>query len=324
MNLLGIDIGGTKTAVCAGNAQGRILAARRFPSTQEPTQAGYFRRLRRECGAVLREAGISPAALEAVGISAPGPLDVRRGILFAPPNNPGWRNVPFAAKVRRWFAAPVFMQHDAKACALAEWLYGRFRGVPNLLYLTFSTGMGGGMILNGRLVQGPTDSAGEVGHQTLDPTGPRCGCGKRGCWEAYVGGRNVAERLKRRIAAEGIRTAILDHAGGRASQITFRSLTEAVRTGDAFAREQWEDYTERLAQGIGNLIMILNPEVIVLGTIAIKEGELVLRPLRRKLKKYVWDWPRKACRIVPSSLGAQIGELSALAAAVTGLQAAAR
>ncbi len=322
MNLLGIDIGGTKTAVCVGNSRGDIQASKRIPTASDSIEH-YRKQLIELCHETIAKAGLKPDQIDAIGISAPGPMDCKRGILIAPPNNPGWRDVPIVAMVQKSFKAPVFLNNDANACALAEMLFGEHRGAKNLVYLTFSTGMGGGVIVNGALLQGATDMGGEVGHHTLDPNGPVCGCGQRGCWEAYVGGRSVAEQLKAKIRAGNIHTSIVDKAGG-IDAIDLRAFEMAARDGDRFAMAEWDQFTERVAQGIGNLIMILNPDVIVLGTIAIHAGDFVMGPIRDKLPKYAWEWPLKACKIAPSSLGGKIGDLAGLAVAVTGLQQAAR
>jgi glucokinase len=318
MNLLGIDIGGTKTAVCIGNEKGDIVATKRIPTLLDSVEA-YRHQLIELCHTVLGKAGVAADSLDAIGISAPGPLNVKRGVLLAPPNNPGWKDVPIVAMVQKSFKAPVYMNNDANACALAEMLYGEYRGTKNLVYLTFSTGMGGGIIANGELIQGRTDTGGEVGHQILELDGPPCGCGQRGCWEAYVGGRNVAEQLKRKIREENVHTAIVEKAGG-IDKINMQAFEMAAREGDRFALAEWDQFTERLAQGLGNLIMTLNPDVVVLGTIAIHAGEFVMAPLRDKLPKYAWEWPLKICKVVPSSLGTRIGDLSGLAVAVTGLR----
>jgi len=320
MKLLGIDIGGTKTSVCVGNVHGEIMASKRIPTSCESIET-YRRQLLELCFAVLEQAKVQPEALNAVGISAPGPLDVKRGVLIAPPNNPGWKDVPIVALVQKAFKAPVYLNNDANACALAELLFGRHKGVQNLVYLTFSTGMGGGIIANGELIQGRTDTGGEVGHHTLDPSGPLCGCGQRGCWEAYVGGRNVAEQLKRKIGEGNIKTAIVDKAGG-IERIDMRALEAAAKEGDRFAMAEWDLFAERMAQGIGNLIMILNPDVVILGTMAIHAGEFVMAPIRDKLPKYAWEWPLKACKVEASQLGGKIGDLSALAVAMTELKSA--
>ncbi len=318
MNLLGIDIGGTKTAVVLGNARGEIAASRRMPTASDSMEA-YRKRLVELCHEVIDKAGVPAARLDAVGISAPGPMDCKKGILIAPPNNPGWRDVPILAMVQKAFAAPVFINNDANACALAEALFGEHRGTRNLVYLTFSTGMGGGIILNGELVQGSTDTGGEVGHMVLEPDGRLCGCGHRGCWEAYVGGRSVAETLKEKIRTGGIHTVMIEKAGG-IDAINLQAFEAAAREGDRFALAEWDAFTDRVAQGIGVLIMALNPDVVILGTIGIHAGEFVMAPIRDKLPKYAWKWPLGACKVTTSSLGGKIGELSALAVAVTGLR----
>lgn len=318
MHLLGIDVGGTKTSVCVGNARGEIIASKRLPTAGDPDEA-ILRQLPELCRGVLGQAGVKPEALSAIGVSAPGALDVKRGMLNAVPNMPGWRDVPLVALMQKVFKAPVYMNNDANACALAEILFGMNKGVMNLVYLTFSTGMGAGIIANGELIQGATDTAGEVGHHTLDPNGPVCGCGQRGCWEVYVGGRNLAAQIRQKIRDGNIRTTVTDKAGG-IERIDMRALELAAREGDRFAMAEWDLFTERMAQGIGNLIMILNPDVVILGTMAIHAGEFVMGPIRDKLPKYVWDWPLRACRVESSQLGAKIGDLSALAVAVTGLR----
>lgn len=323
MIFLGMDVGGTKTAVCLADEKGRIRHAQRISSAAD-SQEEYFSRLRTACDEVLAACRIARDDIAAVGISAPGPLDVKRGVLIAPPNNPGWRDVPFVANAQAWFKAPVYLQHDGKASALAEWQFGAFRGAANLIYLTFSTGMGAGIIMNGQLLQGSSDSCGEVGHHILDPDGPTCGCGMRGCWEAYVGGRNLADSVRERIAREKIDTAIVAKAGGQLSKITAREIELAARDGDAFAVAVWDRFTDRVAQGIGNLIMIFNPDVIILGTMAVLAGDFVMKPILDKLPRYTWPWPRKVCRVVASSLGRNIGELSPIAVAVTALQAKAK
>jgi len=316
MNLMGIDIGGTKTAVCIGTETGVILASRRISSVSESVES-YRKALITLCNVVLDEAGLKADQLRAIGVSAPGPLDCKKGIMIAPPNNPGWHNVPIVAMVQEAFKAPVYCNNDANACALAEMLFGEHKGAQNLLYLTFSTGMGGGIIANGELIQGAADAGGEVGHLVLDPNGPVCGCGQKGCWEAYVGGRAVAKMLKEKIQAGHIKTSIVDKAGGLDS-INIQAFQAAAREGDPFAVAEWDQFAERMAQGLGGLIMVLNPDVVILGTIAIHCGDFIMKPIFEKLPKYAWQWPRKVCAIAPSSLGGKIGDLAALGVALIG------
>lgn len=315
MKLLGVDIGGTKTAVCVGDETGRILVSRRMESRTPEGPGRWFQRVCALADEVLATAGWTRRDLDAVGLSAPGPLSVQRGMLLAPPNMIGWLDVPVVEMFRREFPASVRMNNDANACGWAEYLWGARRGTPDLVYLTLSTGIGGGVVTGGRLLQGADDLGGEVGHHTLDANGLDCPCGRRGCWEMYCGGLNVANQLRAKIAAGGLRTAILDEAGGDPARIDFRCLTNAVRKGDAFARREWDAFVERLAQGIGTVLMFYNPRVVILGTIAIHNADLLMAPLRAALPRYAWPCTLANAVVEPSALEGRIGDLSALAVA---------
>lgn len=315
---LGIDIGGTKTALCVGTADGRILASDRFATDTSISLDDYGRMLGSSGAKVLKAAGIQETDIAAAGISAPGPINVAKGILMSPPNNPGWKDVPISEMARKIFGTQVYLNNDANAAAMAEYLYGEFRGTRNLVYLTCSTGMGGGIIAEGVLLQGASDGAGEIGHHILDPAGPLCGCGMRGCFEAYCGGRNVAEQLKAKLRSGGARSSILDKAGGSIEKIDHRMFAGAVREGDPFAVAEWDKFIERLAQGVGNVIMIFNPSAVILGTIAIHEGDLVMKPLLEKLPRYAWKWHLDVCKVAPSALRGNAGSLGALTVALTG------
>jgi glucokinase len=316
MYLLGIDIGGTKTSVCVGDETGHLLASHRIPTGTPDGPEVCIGRIVALAREVMAKAAVPVEQIAAVGISSPGPVSLREQVMLEPPNMKGWVNVPLVKMFRDALGRPAYMNNDANACALAEYLFGSHRGAKNLVYLTMSTGLGAGFIVDGRVVQGATDLAGEVGHHVLDIDGPPCPCGQRGCWEIHCGGMNVANRLRDRIVRENIKTSILDQAGGDPERIDFKAFTEAVRQQDPFALEAWNEYIERLAQGVGTVIQFMNPEVIVMGTIAIHAGDLLLNPLRERLPKYAWRYGRDACRIVPSALGPRIGDLSALAVAI--------
>ncbi len=320
MKLLGLDIGGTKTSVCVGQEDGTLLASQRMPTRPEEGPEAWRLRLRQLTADVLQEAGLATTDLAAVGIASPGPMSVRRGMMLEPPNMRGWINVPVHAWLQEDVQRPTFINNDANACAQAEWLFGSCAGAESLVYLTMSTGMGGGIVVHGKVVQGASDMAGEVGHFVLEADGPPCPCGQRGCFEMYCGGMNVANRLRERIVREKIDTSILTEAGGDPARIEFRHFAQATRAGDAFARREFDAYLERLAQGFGILLMTLNPEVLVLGTIAIHHGDLIFDQLRQRLPRYAWRYTLEPCRIVPSTLEGRIGDLSALAVALSGLQ----
>jgi glucokinase len=318
MNLLGVDIGGTKTSICVGDETGRIIASKRQPTRTEEGPEAWLPRTINQLHDVLREAGLHLADIDAVGIASPGPMSVSRGMMLAPPNMAGWVNVPVLKWIGEATGRPTYINNDANACAEAEFLFGADKGTAHLVYLTMSTGIGAGIIVNGQVLQGVSDMGGEVGHHVLDAEGPPCPCGQRGCFEIYCGGLNVANRLRERIVREKLRTAILDEAGGDAANIDFKCLVAAVRKKDALALEAWDEYLERLAQGMGTILMIANPEVVILGTIAIHAGDLIIGPVRERLKKYAWKEVVEPCRIEASSLEGRIGDLSALAVALAG------
>lgn len=318
MYLLGLDIGGTKTSICVATPQGEVLASRRMPTEPARGPAAWRPRMQELAGQVLQQAGLRVDQIDAVGIASPGPMSVARGLMLAPPNMRGWIDVPVKAWVEESFGRPTYINNDANACAQAEWLYGAGAGLQSMVYLTMSTGIGGGVITHGRILQGVSDMAGEIGHFVLDINGPPCPCGQRGCFEMYCGGMNVANRLRERIVREHIKTAILDEAGGQPERIEFRSFANAARAGDAFARQEFDQFLERLAQGFGIILMTLNPEALILGTIAIHHGDLILDQVRQRLPRYAWRYATEPCRILPSALEGRIGDLSAIAVAVCG------
>lgn len=312
MTLAGIDIGGTKISVCLGDMKGRILLSKRIAT--QPLQGS--KQGLPAIATLLRELlQTHPAPLESIGISSPGPISTREGKLLAPPNLPGWEGASLVQFFREEFGVPVFMNNDANAAALAEYEFGSSKGCKNLVYLTCSTGMGGGAIADGQLIQGSSDTAAEVGHFVLDIDGPPCPCGQRGCFEAYCGGLAVAKQMQQEIRAQKIHTQILAEAKGHLEAIDMRCLIAAVQKEDPYATHVWNAFLLRLAQGIGVVLMNFNPEALILGTIAVHSGPLLLEPLRTLLPRFAWRENIQACRIEPTILGDSISELSGLALA---------
>lgn len=318
MKFLGIDIGGTKISVCVGTNDGKIITAKRMPTNPETGPTDAMERMAELCVDTLAEAGCNINDISMAGIAAPGPLDSAKGLLLSPPNLPGWDKVPLRDTLSEKLGCKAVMNNDANAGALAEFYFGREKGSQNLVYLTHSTGMGGGIIANGRLIQGSTDTGGEVGHMVLNPDGPQCPCGLKGCFEAYCGGLSAALRLQKKIKDGNLKTGIIAKADGNPDKIDFKAFLAAAKDGDAFALAEWEEYTSHLAHGIGNVIMTLNPDVIILGTIAVHAGDFLMTPLKKKIYKYAWKAPVDACKITTSSLENRVGDLGALAVAIYG------
>jgi glucokinase len=318
--VLGFDVGGTKIAACLADIAGCVRARARFPTPERPRDGV---RALIGCGRALlaraarrRGAAGRPARLLAVGLSVPGPL-ARDGTLLAPPNMPRWRRVDLAGPLRRAFAAPVRVENDANAAALAEGLFGAGRGLHSYVYLTLSTGIGGGLVVNGALVRGRTGNAGEVGHLRVRRGGPRCGCGRRGCLEAIAGGAAIARRLRRAARPGSILWRL---AGGRRSAIDARLWLRALARGDPAARRLADEYVEAVGTAVANLVFTLDPEAVILGTIVARSGSALLPRLRREVRRQVWPVYRPGLRVVATPLGAGQGERAALAAALAALR----
>jgi glucokinase len=267
-----------------------------------------------EARGLLRDAQASGAGpLEAIGVAAPGPVDRESGLLRNPPNLPGWRDVPLAAVLGEAFAVPVRVENDANAAALAEHRFGAGRGTDDLVYLTMSTGIGGGVICGGRLLAGAHGFAGELGHIAIVRRGLLCHCGLRGCLEAYVGGQAWAKRLRR---ITPVSSQVFALAEGERGRIGSELLLAAARDGDGFALDELGRWLDLLAHGIASITMAFDPERIVLGTIAVAAGdELCFIPLRERVAKLLWSSQVDRLSIVPAALGRQLPEQAALAVA---------
>ena len=314
MAFLGIDIGGTKLALCIGDSDGLPIASRRramAPSGDWETDLDHLIEDARALWAETDERSRGP--LRAIGVSVPGPIDASKGILLNPPNLPGWRDVPIVERLSAAFDVEIRLENDANAAALAEWHYGAGRGARNLAYLTMSTGIGGGLIVEGRLHRGAFGGAGEIGHAPIDIPGQLCACGLRGCLEAYCGGHAWQAHLRAHAPED---SHVVRLAGGR-DAIRPEHLVEAARRGDAFARAEMERWLDYLSRGLAQLVMTLEPELIVLGTIAVAAGEeLCFGPLRKKLSGVLWPQQTRRVRVVPAALGDALPQRAGLAVAL--------
>ncbi|MHA7837148.1 MAG: ROK family protein [bacterium] len=318
MSLLGIDVGGTKLAMAVGGRDGAPTHRMR----RAIALTGDWRRdlevLTDDARRLLEEAtkaGASP--LERIGVSVPGPLDREAGLLLNPPNLPGWSEVPVGSVLEAAFGVETRVENDANAAALAEWHFGAGRlQRDSLVYLTMSTGVGGGLVLGGRLHRGAHGGAGELGHAAVELPGIVCACGLQGCLEAYVGGNAWRDRLRRVTPDE---SDVLARAGGAKESIRPEHLVEAARTGDAFALREMSRWLDYLSRGLATLVMTLEPEVIVLGTIAVAAGEeLCFAPLRERVAARLWPHQAARLSIVPAALGEDLPYRAGLAVALEG------
>ncbi len=315
---LGIDIGGTKVAFVLGDAAGATRAQSRIPAPHSGDQARDLEAVVAGCRALLAGEGAAPADLGAVGVALPGPLEPASGRVIEAPNLPGWGPLSVRDVLAEALGAPVALENDANAAALAEWRFGAGQGAERMVYLTMSTGVGGGLVLDGALYRGVLASAGEVGHSPVEWDGLPCACGRRGCLEAYIGGAALGERLRRETPDD---SAILALAGSRES-IGPEVWLDAVRAGDAYAQRELDRYNHYLAWGITQLVFTLAPDRIVLGTIPRAAGEaLCFEPVRRQVRARIWPFLRERLEIVPAGLGAELPARAALCVAELALEA---
>ena len=312
---IAVDLGGTQIRAARYRAD-RVQEIR----TSQPTRAeeGLKAVLGRIEKAIRR---VWPPAGEvaAIGIAAPGPLDARRGIVYFAPNLPGWENVPLRDWLQTTFRAPAFVGNDANLAALGEHRFGAGQGVDDLVYLTISTGIGGGIILGGRLFEGGRGLGGEIGHITVEAEGPPCLCGSRGCLETLASGPAIARAVQAAIAA-GRSSSLVDRVGGDLARITARDVAQAAREGDLLSREAFRRAGFYIGVALVSLMYLLNPALFVIGGSVAKAGDLLFAPIRETVADRAPEIYRRGTSIRPAALGDDVGLLGALALACDGME----
>lgn len=314
-NILGIDVGGTKCAVIYGNRDGsdlHILDKNKFPTTSlEDT----IHNIVASIDNIMRKHTLSKDQIAAVGISCGGPLDSNEGVIMSPPNLQGWDNVPIVKIIEDKYGIKTGLQNDANACALAEWKYGSGRGVRNMVFMTFGTGLGAGLILDGKLYTGANDNAGELGHIRLSDHGP-VGYGKSGSFEGFCSGGGITQIAKMLLLEKmqmGISVAWCKPE--EMELITAQKVAEEAVKGDELALRIFDISAEALGKGLSVVIDILNPEAIVIGGIYTRCRELMEGRVLEVIKKEALPNSRQVCKVLTSSLGEQIGDYAALSVA---------
>ena len=309
--LLGFDIGGTKCAVLVGTYDGlsiEIIAKESIPTGKNESPYSITEQL-----CVLAEGLLEGKDVDAIGISCGGPLDSKKGIVMRPPNLPLWDDFPICEILTKRFNAPAHLQNDANACALAEFKLGAGQGTNNMVFLTFGTGLGAGIIINGMLYEGTNGNAGEVGHIRLADKGP-VGFGKAGSFEGFCSGGGIAQ-LGYIDACEAInKGAVIPYfdAAKPYGGLSAKILAEQAHLGDEFALNTYKKCGHYLGKGLSILIDILNPECIVIGSIFARSGELLISEMEKEIKQEALPCSSSVCNIVPAMLGEQIGDYAAL------------
>lgn len=316
MYSLGIDIGGTKCAVTLGkdyvpeNPQELIIAKKKFPTDVKRGYKAIINELLSTADELLSENNVRNDELIGIGISCGGPLDSKKGIIMCPPNLPDWDNVHITDIFTEHFGVKAVLQNDANACAVAEWKFGSGKGLENVIFLTFGTGMGAGLILNGKLYSGTNDLAGEVGHIRLATDGPE-GYGKRGSFEGFCSGGGIVELAKILIGSHK-RSKPYTVLREQGDEMSAKSIALAAKAGDVVAQDVYCVSAMRLGQALSILIDILNPEAIVIGSIYTRDQALFDDIIKEVIAKEALPAAAASCKILPGALCEYVGDVAAL------------
>lgn len=317
--LLGFDIGGTKCAVILGSAVGDAISIIERVAFATETARGpeyALTRLEEIAREMCQRHEVPLSAVRGLGISCGGPLSSRRGVILSPPNLPGWDDIYITERFQTRLGIPTFVQNDANACALAEWRWGAGRGSQNMIFLTFGTGMGAGLILDGHLYLGTCELAGEVGHLRLAEDGP-VGFGKAGSFEGFCSGGGIAQAARATVRRyRELGQAVAFYPDEDLSGLNAQLVATAANAGDPVAREIITTTAQYLGRGLALLIDILNPEVIVIGSIFARQRDLLWPLTEPVIRDEALAQSVGCCRVVPAALGEAIGDYAALSVAL--------
>lgn len=324
MNIIGFDIGGTKCACILGrteNPGSEMLIADKikFPTGSGPIPT--IRELFKSAETVMSRNGLGKNDISGIGISCGGPLDSKNGIILSPPNLPGWDNIRIVEMTEDYFGVSTLVQNDANACAIAEWKYGAGQGFRNVVFFTFGTGMGAGLILDGKLYSGTTDLAGEVGHIRLSENGP-VGFGKEGSFEGWCSGGGIAQvgQIYARKQIQMGHHPLYCQNLTELDSVTAKSIADAAYKGDETAIAVYKTIAKYLGKGLATIIDIINPQIIILGSIYCRARTLIETYMMHEIETESISYSSAACRIVPAGLGEQIGDMAALTLGVESLK----
>jgi glucokinase len=311
--VVGVDVGGTKSAVGVVRRDGRILLSRRRPAGVERGPSAMIEDYVEMARDLLAEAQVPGSRLLGVGVGCGGPLDPETGVIFHSANLPGWENVPLAALLKGALSLPTWVDNDANAAALAEYWVGAGRECDPMVYLTISTGIGGGVIIGGELYRGASGNAGELGHMIVQTGDRSCGCGGRGCLEAYCSGTSIAARAVEALGRDGSGSALA--MLGRPPRA--EDVVTLAAEGDALATRLWNETLDYLAAGVVNVIHVFEPRCIVIGGGVTRAGRQLFDPLEERVRALAM--PRLVANvcILPAALGDDVGILGAAAVALS-------
>lgn len=312
---IGVDIGGTKCAATLGAEEDGILSILEKSSFLTfPDPYGVLERFEEEIQKILQRRELTCEAISALGISCGGPLDAERGIVQSPPNLPNWDQIPVTDFFRKRLGIRSYLENDANACAVAEWKYGAGKGLKNVIFLTFGTGLGAGLILDNRLYGGTNGNAGEIGHVRLRFQGP-VGYGKAGSAEGFCSGGGLALQGKQAALEYPDEAEALIAFSGGVEQITAKSIAQMADRGDVLCKRIYSECGKMLGETLSVLMDVLNPQAIILGGVFMRSHHLLQEEMYRVIEAEALTVSAQACQILPSALGEQIGDYAALSLA---------
>lgn len=312
MYYIGIDVGGTKMAVILSTSQFEIVDKVVFATKETITPDKTIERYFSIIDSMIVRHGLALADIKSIGISCGGPLSSKRGIVLSPPNLPGWDNVEIVRIFEEKYGITTRIQNDANACALAEWKLGAGKGTKDMIFLTFGTGMGAGLIINGALFAGQNDCAGEVGHMRLAPTGP-VGFNKAGSFEGFCSGGGIVHLgaiMLEEAKKSGYTGKLIEDYKG--DDISTKLIFQRAKEGEPLANEIVNECARKLGAGLSILVDLLNPEKIVIGSIFTRDGNMLIPEMSRVMKEECIDISLANCQVVPAALGERIGDLASL------------
>lgn len=309
---MAVDLGGTKIIAAVVFPSGKIISRKYCLTLADKCPEAVIDRLVSAANSAISQAKLETSELAGIGIAAAGILDTEKGIITTSANLPNWHDVPLREIVADRLGITTYLINDASAAALGEHRFGAGKGVDNLIYLTVSTGIGGGIIIDGKLYSGTDGCAGELGHMTIEAHGPQCKCGNFGCLEVLASGTAMAKEAAERLS-QGKESSIIEFAEGRLENITAEIVALAARQGDPLACDIVSRAASYLGIGLANLVNIFNPELIVIGGGVSKMGEMLLEPARKVVKERAFQLPSRTVRIVRARLGSNAGIMGAVA-----------
>ena len=307
--VIGIDLGGTKISAAIADLNGNVIFQTTLPTNAQEGEEAVLGRMISVIETLLEKSNKTIEEVESIGIGSPGPLDAKKGIIITTPNLP-FRNCDIVSPIKNKFNVPVHLDNDANVAAIGEFMLGAAKGTENMVYITVSTGVGGGAVINGKIYRGNTSNALEIGHTTILPDGPRCNCGNHGCVEALASGTAIAKRAKEAIE-RGLDTTLANY-----ENVTSYEVFREAEKGDIVATDILDRSLNYLGICVANTITSFDPEMVVIGGGVSKGGDIVFERVQQVVNERCFKAMAEACKIVPAGLGTDAGVIGAVALAI--------